>query len=200
MDQMKIGRYIALLRRQAGLTQEKLGEKLGVTNKTISRWENGNYMPDIEMFGLLAKEFHVSINDLLAGEKIPDEDFRQKADENIITVAASSAFSFDERKTYFKKKWRKEHISLFVIIGLILITALIIPFVIHKPWLIGLLPILAVVGHCYQHNKMMIYVENNLYHDEINFYFVEKIQRDNGALLYRYSPYVCSVRPNSPDT
>ena len=50
MDQMKIGRYIALLRRQAGLTQEKLGEKLGVTNKTISRWENGNYMPDIEMF------------------------------------------------------------------------------------------------------------------------------------------------------
>ena len=41
MDQMKIGRYIALLRRQAGLTQEKLGEKLGVTNKTISRWENG---------------------------------------------------------------------------------------------------------------------------------------------------------------
>ena len=164
MDQMKIGRYIALLRRQAGLTQEKLGEKLGVTNKTISRWENGNYMPDIEMFGLLAKEFHVSINDLLAGEKIPDEDFRQKADENIIAVAASSAFSFEERKTYFKKKWRKEHISLFVIIGLILIAALIIPFVIHKPWLIGLLPILAVVGHCYQHNKMMIYVENNLYH------------------------------------
>ena len=155
MDQMKIGRYIALLRRQAGLTQEKLGEKLGVTNKTISRWENGNYMPEIEMFGLLAKEFHVSINDLLAGEKIPDEDFRQKADENIIAVAASSAFSFDERKTY---------LSLFVIIGLILITALIIPFVIHKPWLIGLLPILAVVGHCYQHNKMMIYVENNLYH------------------------------------
>ena len=112
----------------------------------------------------VSKEFHVSINDLLAGEKIPDEDFRQKADENIIAVAASSAFSFDERKTYFKKKWRKEHISLFVIIGLILIAALIIPFVIHKPWLIGLLPILAVVGHCYQHNKMMIYVENNLYH------------------------------------
>lgn len=41
MDQVKVGTYIALLRRQAGLTQEKLGEKLGVTNKTISRWENG---------------------------------------------------------------------------------------------------------------------------------------------------------------
>lgn len=54
MDSVKIGKYIASLRRQAGLTQEMLGEKLGVTNKTISRWENGNYMPDIEMFGLLA--------------------------------------------------------------------------------------------------------------------------------------------------
>ena len=73
-------------------------------------------------------------------------------------------FSFEERKTYFKKKWRKEHISLFVMIGLILIAALIIPLVINKPWLISLSPILAVVGHCYQHNKMMIYVENNLYH------------------------------------
>ena len=97
MDQMKIGRYIALLRRQAGLTQEKLGEKLGVTNKTISRWENGNYMPDIEMFGLLAKEFHVSINDLLAGEKIPDEDFRQKAD-------AENFFGESSKPPHFLRK------------------------------------------------------------------------------------------------
>lgn len=87
MDQVKVGKYIALLRRQAGLTQEQLGDKLGVTNKTVSRWENGNYMPDIEMFGLIAKEFNVSINDLLAGERIPDEDFRQRADENIIAVS-----------------------------------------------------------------------------------------------------------------
>lgn len=164
MDQVKIGKYIAFLRRQAGLTQEKLGEKLGVTNKTISRWENGNYMPDIEMLGLLSKEFHVSINDLLAGERIPDEDLRKKADENIVEVAASSAFSFDERKAYFIKKWRKEHISLFIMMGLILIAALIVPFVIHKPWLISLSPILMFAGHCYQHNRMMIYVENNLYH------------------------------------
>ena len=81
----------------------------------------------------------------------------------MIVAAASSAFSFDERKTYFKKKWRKEHISLFVIMGFILIAALIIPLVMNKPWLTSLSPILAVVGHCYQHNKMMIYVENNLY-------------------------------------
>lgn len=163
MDQVKIGKYIALLRRQAGLTQEELGEKLGVTNKTISRWENGNYMPDIEMFGLLAKEFHVSINELLAGEKIPDADFRQNEDEAVTVTAASSAFSFEERKAYFKKKWRKEHISLFIIMGFILIASLVVPFVMNQPWLTCFSPLLAFVGHCYQHNQMMIYVENALY-------------------------------------
>lgn len=78
MDKVKIGKFIASLRRQAELTQEELGEKIGVTNKTISRWENGNYMPDIEMLQLLSKEFDVSINELLSGEKIADEDFRKK--------------------------------------------------------------------------------------------------------------------------
>lgn len=104
MDQIKIGKFIATLRRQSGLTQEKLGEKIGVTNKTISRWENGNYMPDIEMLQLLAKEFNVSINELLAGQKMSDEEFRKNADENIIAVSKESAFSFEERKAYFKKR------------------------------------------------------------------------------------------------
>ena len=90
MDQIKIGKFIATLRRQSGLTQEKLGEKIGVTNKTISRWENGNYMPDIEMLQLLAKEFNVSINELLAGQKMSDEEFRKNADENIIAVSKES--------------------------------------------------------------------------------------------------------------
>lgn len=163
MDQVKIGKYIAFLRRQAGLTQEKLGQKLGVTNKTVSRWENGNYMPDIETLELLAKEFHISINDLLTGEKIPHEDIPQKAGENMIAAAAASAFSYEERKTYFKRKWRKEHLSLFVMMGLIVLAALILPFVFRKPLLICLSPFIAAIEHGYQNNKMMTYVENNLY-------------------------------------
>ena len=99
MDQVKIGKFIASLRKQAELTQEELGEKLGVTNKTISRWENGNYMPDIEMLQLLAKEFHVNINEILAGERMSDAEFRKKADENIIAVSKSSAFSFEETES-----------------------------------------------------------------------------------------------------
>lgn len=162
MDQVRVGKYIASLRKQASLTQEELGEKLGVTNKTVSRWENGNYMPDIEMLQLLSKVFDVGINDLLAGEKIADEDFRQKAEENIIEVATSSAFSFEDRKVYFKRKWRKEHIALFVILGLILIASAVIPLIIDKLWLISFSPVIALIEYGYQNNRMMIYVENQL--------------------------------------
>lgn len=163
MNQVKIGKFIAALRRQSGLTQEKLGEKIGVTNKTISRWENGNYMPDIEMLQLLAKEFDVSINELLAGKRLSDEEFRTNADKNIIAVSKESAFSFEERKTYFKKKWRREHIALFVVLFLILIVAVVLPLAVNKPWFLGLVPLIAFIEYGYQNNKMMIYVEHCLY-------------------------------------
>lgn len=163
MDQIKIGKFIASLRKQADLTQEQLGEKLGVTNKTISRWENGNYMPDIEMLQLLAKEFHVNINEILAGERMSDAEFRKKADENIIAVSKSSAFSFEEKKAYFKKKWRKEHIALFVLLGVIFSMSILLPILFGRIEFIGLAPLVGLIEYGYQNNKMMIYVEHNLY-------------------------------------
>lgn len=163
MDQIKIGKFIALLRKQHGLTQEMLGEKLGVTNKTVSRWENGNYLPDIDMLQLISKEFNVSINELLAGRFLSDEEFKKKADENIVAVSNSSVFSFEERKAYFKKKWRKEHISLFVILGLILIASVTVPLLIDKSWMIGFSGLIAMAEYAYQNNRMMIYVEKQLF-------------------------------------
>ena len=151
MDQVKIGKFIASLRKQAGFTQEELGEKLGVTNKTISRWENGNYMPDIEMLQLLAKEFHVNINEILAGERISDAEFRKKADENIIAVSKSSAFSFEEKKAYFKKKWRKEHISLLVLLGVIFSLSILLPILFGRIEFIGLAPLIGLIAVSYTH-------------------------------------------------
>ena len=162
MDQIKTGKFIALLRKQHGLTQEALGEKLGITNKTVSRWENANYMPDIEMLQLLSKELNVSVNELLAGEFLSDEEFRKKADENVIFVSKASAFSFDERQTYFKKKWRKDHISLFVLLGLLLIAAAVLPFVFDRPWFVGLAPLLALAEYGVQNNRMMVAMTNVL--------------------------------------
>ena len=84
LDQGKIGEFIAELRKEKQMTQAELGEILGVTNKTISRWENGNYMPDIFLIQSLGEELGISINEFLSGERISDEDFRKKADTIII--------------------------------------------------------------------------------------------------------------------
>ena len=70
MDTIKIGNFLAVLRKEQGYTQESLGEKLGVSNKTISRWENGNYLPPVEMLQALSSLYKVSINELLSGERI----------------------------------------------------------------------------------------------------------------------------------
>ena len=97
MDQIKIGKFIAAPRKEKGMTRERLGEKLGVTNKTISRWENGNYMPDVEMLSLLSKEFGVSINELVSGERLATEDFKKAADSNLVTALDNSAFTLKEK-------------------------------------------------------------------------------------------------------
>lgn len=90
MDQGKIGAFIAQLRRERGWTQEELGERLGVTNKTVSRWENGNYMPSIELLALMGREFDVSLNELLEGRRLDDEaEFRAAADKNLASVMES---------------------------------------------------------------------------------------------------------------
>lgn len=90
MDQVKIGAFIAQLRRERNWTQEELGERLGVTNKTVSRWENGNYMPGIELLALMGREFDVSLNELLEGRRLDDEaEFRAAADKNLATAMES---------------------------------------------------------------------------------------------------------------
>ena len=164
MDQVKIGKFIAQLRRENGMTQEALGEKLGVTNKTISRWETGAYMPDIEMLQLLGQNFGVSINEILAGQRLSDEEFRQKAEENVIAVSKASAFSLEEKKTYYKKKWRKDHMVWLVSMAVVVVVVtIVLPLVVGKPWFIGTSPIAALIYYVYMNNKMMAYVENNIY-------------------------------------
>ena len=166
MDQIRIGKFLAALRKNAGLTQEALGQRLGVTNKTISRWENGNYMPDIEMLQLLSREFDVSINELLAGERLADEAFRRKANENSVAAVRESTFTFSERKTFFIKKWRRDHISLLFLLVLVPFIFAVVAIAAHRPLLIFLAPIIALVEYGRQNNQMMIYVENSLYGSE----------------------------------
>lgn len=73
MNQEKIGKFIAECRKEKKLTQEQLAEKLGVSNRSISRWENGKTMPDISLFEPLCEELNISINELLKGQRLNDK-------------------------------------------------------------------------------------------------------------------------------
>lgn len=84
MNQEKIGKFIAECRKGKNLTQEQLAEKLGVSDKSISRWENAKTMPDISLFEPLCKELGISFNELLTGEKINNSDSEHLSKEALI--------------------------------------------------------------------------------------------------------------------
>ena len=104
MDLIKTGKFLAQLRREAGDTQEQLGEKLGVSNKTVSRWETGAYLPPVEMLQAISGLYGVSINELLAGGRLEGAAYQAAAEENLRQVMEQSAFSLEERKTYYIKR------------------------------------------------------------------------------------------------
>ena len=118
MDQIKTGRYISELRKSKGYTQEELGKLVGVSNKTVSRWENGNYMPDIETLRLLAKEFSVSIEELLDGEAIN----AQKP------AARPDPFTPKERAEFWRRNWKKENAGWFIFWGIVFAAVFIFGF------------------------------------------------------------------------
>ena len=86
MDQEKIGKFIAECRKNKKLTQSELAEKLGVTDKSIGNWENGRNMPDLSLFKPLCDELGITINELINGEKIKEEEYQEKFEENIINT------------------------------------------------------------------------------------------------------------------
>ncbi len=90
MDVQKIGAFLAELRKERNLTQDELGMQIGVTNKTISRWENGNYLPPVEMLQILSNKFDVSINEILNGERISNNDYKDISEQNLKTALINS--------------------------------------------------------------------------------------------------------------
>lgn len=84
LDQAKIGVFIAELRRERNLTQAELGELLGVGNKTVSRWECGNYMPDLAIIPQLAAELGITVNELFAAQRFAEEDYKRNADQQLL--------------------------------------------------------------------------------------------------------------------
>lgn len=86
MDQIKIGRFIAGCRKEKELTQSQLAEKLNITDKAISKWETGKGMPDVSIMIELCNVLGISVNELLSGERLNEENYKEKANENIVSM------------------------------------------------------------------------------------------------------------------
>ena len=163
MERVRIGRFLAELRHGEKMTQEALAEKVGVTNKTISRWENGNYMPDIEMLQFIGQVFDVSMDELLAGRRLSEKGCRTQKDQNASAAVRESIFSPDEQRVYWKRKWRCEHRARLVCLAVAVSGLLVVPWLIRRPLIAALAPLAGMAAYGYQNNRMMAYVENQLY-------------------------------------
>lgn len=103
MDTQKIGSLLAELRRENHLTQEQLGEKIGVSNKTISRWETGNYMPPVDALLALSGLYQISINEILSGQRLKDEEYKANAEENMTAVLEDMENSREAAMKHWKR-------------------------------------------------------------------------------------------------
>jgi len=120
MDTQKIGNFLKELRKQNNMTQEQLGEKIGVTGKTVSRWETGTYLPPVECLKLLSEFYDISINELLAGERLSEDSYSQAAEENI----SAALEQLEQRHKRFK---RITYIVMAVTIVLAMAIILLLP-------------------------------------------------------------------------
>ncbi len=86
MDQIMIGKFIANERKRKGYTQKQLSEKLEISDKTISKWERGNGFPEVSLLLPLCNELDITVNELLSGQRVSEDDYRKKAEENMVNL------------------------------------------------------------------------------------------------------------------
>jgi len=159
----QIGKFIAELRKEHGFTQEQLGDKIGVTNKTISRWETGMYLPPADALLTISELFDVSINEILSGKRLSKEEYKEAAEQNLRQTIKTCSFSRKEKIDYYKKKWLKEHIAIMSLWGICIIGMFIAGVILTKPLLVSGSMIFLVLGHAWRNNTMMTYVEQNAF-------------------------------------
>lgn len=110
MDQIKIGGFIAEERKRKGYTQKILSEKLGISDKTISKWERGNGFPEVSLLIPLCSELDITVNELISGERVSEEQYRKKAEENMVNLVKEA-------------QENKKKIILSVMVGILTILA-----------------------------------------------------------------------------
>ena len=124
MDQINIGRFIAVRRKRANLTQLQLADRLGITDKAVSKWERGITMPDTSIMLELCDILGISVNELLSGEEINMENSSQKNEQLLIDMAKELE---KKNKTIWSSMWAIMIVSMTALIAGIFIAAFLIP-------------------------------------------------------------------------
>lgn len=164
MDMVQIGKFIAELRKEQKLTQEQLGERVGVTNKTVSRWETGTYLPPADALLAMSGLFSVSVNELLSGRRLSAEEYRAAAEENLTRAMREGSFPLKERIAFYKKKWLKDHVAILVLWGVCTIAVFAVCLFLERPPLgFAAAGLMLLVGHGWRNNAMMAYVEEHAF-------------------------------------
>lgn len=138
MDTIKIGKFIAELRKEKGLTQKELGEYLDVSDKTVSKWERGINLPDPSLYFPLCDKLEININELFAGEKIEEGKMIEKSEENIVNIMNEQS----------KKQKRLEFIGKTIkIVALCLVPLIVLQWNLKLVWLkLDFVPFGGVLG------------------------------------------------------
>ena len=139
MDQLKIGKFIAECRKQKNLTQMQLAEKLGITDKAISKWERSIAMPDTSIMLELCDILGISVNELLSGEKISMENNNQKNEQLLLDMVKELE---KKNKTIWNAMWIIMTVSILGLIGGLAIIAFFMP---EGPWMLVAIISLCVV-------------------------------------------------------
>ncbi len=124
MNQIKIGRFIAACRKQQNLTQLQLADKLGITDKAISKWERGVAMPDTSIMLALCDILRISVNELLSGEKIDMENNNQKNEQLLLDMAKELE---KKNKTIWSSMWAIMIVSMAGLFASIFAAGFLIP-------------------------------------------------------------------------
>ena len=124
MNQIKIGKFIADCRKKVNLTQMQLAEKLGITDKAVSKWERGIAMPDTSIMLELCDILHISVNELLCGEKISMENNNQKNEELMLAMAKELE---QKSKTVWDSMWAIMIVSMTALLAGIFTVAFLVP-------------------------------------------------------------------------
>ena len=137
MDQIRIGQFIAACRKEQGLTQLQLAEKLGITDRAVSKWETGKALPDASLMLDLCKELHITVNDLLSGERITMENNQQKNEQLLLDMAKELE---RKNKTIWASMWAIMIVSIIALLAGTFIAAFLIPE--------GVWQVVAMLGIC----------------------------------------------------